>query len=149
MTDAKPKRRWFRFSLRTLFVLVAIAGITVGWLQLQRNLIHQRQTFLAKLPEPCRHWSHTWAWVAEHKVSSKCPPQSVSYVRKWLGDAAYYQILLPEDHFNDLIGEANRLFPEAMFGWLRNSTIGQLNGQNTDVGIRRVENRQVFTELPE
>jgi hypothetical protein len=26
MNEAKPKRRWFRFSLRTMFVLVTIAG---------------------------------------------------------------------------------------------------------------------------
>ena len=28
MTETKPKRRWFRFSLRTLFVLVTIICIS-------------------------------------------------------------------------------------------------------------------------
>jgi hypothetical protein len=36
MTDAKPKRRWFRFSLRTLLVLVTLAAVGswaywIGW----------------------------------------------------------------------------------------------------------------------
>ena len=31
MTETKPKRRWFRFSLRTLFVLVTIIGVGAGW----------------------------------------------------------------------------------------------------------------------
>ena len=36
MTDTKPKRRWFRFSLRTLLTVVAIAAVAswgywVGW----------------------------------------------------------------------------------------------------------------------
>ena len=30
MTETKPKRRWFRFSLRTLFVLVTIVGHLCG-----------------------------------------------------------------------------------------------------------------------
>ncbi len=30
MTESKPKRRWFRFSLRTLFVLVTIVGTATG-----------------------------------------------------------------------------------------------------------------------
>ena len=31
MTETKPKRRWFRFSLRTLFVLVTIIGVGAGY----------------------------------------------------------------------------------------------------------------------
>ena len=31
MTEAKPKRRWFRFSLRTLFVLVTAFCVWLGW----------------------------------------------------------------------------------------------------------------------
>ena len=31
MTETKPKRRWFRFSLRTLFVLVTIIGKRLGY----------------------------------------------------------------------------------------------------------------------
>ncbi len=30
MTPA-PKRRWFRFSLRTLFVVVTVFGVWLGW----------------------------------------------------------------------------------------------------------------------
>jgi hypothetical protein len=30
--DAKPKRRWFRFSLRTLLVFITIASVGFGWL---------------------------------------------------------------------------------------------------------------------
>jgi len=39
MTESKPKRRWFRFSLRTLFVLVAIIGVFCAY---QINWIRQR-----------------------------------------------------------------------------------------------------------
>jgi hypothetical protein len=40
MTPA-PKRRWFRWSLRTMFVVVTVAAIvTNGLLQRQRSVIH-------------------------------------------------------------------------------------------------------------
>jgi hypothetical protein len=42
MTETKPKRRWFRFSLRTLFVLVTVIGVAAGWLANQLNWIRQR-----------------------------------------------------------------------------------------------------------
>jgi hypothetical protein len=31
MTESKPKRRWFRFSLLTLFVFVLIISLPLGW----------------------------------------------------------------------------------------------------------------------
>ena len=46
MTETKPKRRRFRFSLRTLFILVTIAGVATGWVEKQLNSIHQRHAFL-------------------------------------------------------------------------------------------------------
>jgi hypothetical protein len=29
---AKPRLRWFRFSLRTLFILVTLASVPLGWI---------------------------------------------------------------------------------------------------------------------
>ena len=43
---ANPKRRWFRFSLPTLFVLVTVIGIGAGWVAYQLNWIRQRHNFL-------------------------------------------------------------------------------------------------------
>ena len=45
MTETKPKRRWFRFSLRSLFVLVTIAGIGAGWVAYQLKWIRDRHEF--------------------------------------------------------------------------------------------------------
>ena len=41
-------RRWFRFSLRTFFVLVALAACAAWWVQAQLQWIRQREAFLAK-----------------------------------------------------------------------------------------------------
>jgi len=36
-------RRWFRFSLRTMLVLVTLVGITIGWTGMQLKWIRDRQ----------------------------------------------------------------------------------------------------------
>ena len=41
-----PRRRWFSFSLRTLFVVVTIAAIAGGWVMYQVSWIRQRRTML-------------------------------------------------------------------------------------------------------
>ena len=47
MNETKPKRRWFRFSLRTLFVMVTMFALALGY---QLNWIRNRHEFL-KLPK--------------------------------------------------------------------------------------------------
>ena len=42
---ATPRRRWFRFSLRTLFVVVTVLGC---WLGYQLNWIRERHAVLAR-----------------------------------------------------------------------------------------------------
>ena len=31
MTETKPKRRWFRFSIRDLLLVTAIVALIIGW----------------------------------------------------------------------------------------------------------------------
>ena len=47
-TPAKPRRRWFRFGLRTLFVA---ATAVACWLGYQLNWIRQRHDALRALPD--------------------------------------------------------------------------------------------------
>jgi hypothetical protein len=41
--DDKPRRIWFRFSLRTLFVLITLFACTMGWIAHSLNWIRQRR----------------------------------------------------------------------------------------------------------
>jgi hypothetical protein len=41
-----PRRRWFRFSLRTLFVVVTLLACWLAW---NRSLVERRRAFLEKL----------------------------------------------------------------------------------------------------
>ena len=38
-----PRRRWFRFSLRTLFVVMTVLCLGLGWLWRERNLVMERR----------------------------------------------------------------------------------------------------------
>jgi hypothetical protein len=46
--DGKPSRRWFRFSLRTLFVVFTVVA---AWLGRNVWLVGERRAFLENLPE--------------------------------------------------------------------------------------------------
>jgi hypothetical protein len=49
MADA-PKRRWLRFSLRTMFVAFTVVAVWLGW---NVYIVRQRKAFISSLPAPC------------------------------------------------------------------------------------------------
>ena len=42
-----PHRRWFAFSLRTMFVVVTVAGVLLAWVGYSLDWIRQRERFAA------------------------------------------------------------------------------------------------------
>ena len=96
MTPA-PKRRWFRFSLRTLLLLVVLIGIPLGWVGNRVNWIRQRRAFLQ-------------GPSASPNVSLK--PQVDTPGMLWLFGESSHPIIWcrPED-----VAEARRLFPEVHY----------------------------------
>jgi hypothetical protein len=44
MTDAKPKRRWFRFSLRTFLIVITLFSVWLGW---KVNAAHEQRRAVA------------------------------------------------------------------------------------------------------
>ncbi|MGD9721181.1 MAG: hypothetical protein AB7O59_03890 [Pirellulales bacterium] len=110
-----PKRRWFRWSLRTMFVVVTVLG---GWLAYQVNWIAQRHQFLES-PAVCefrgavmlggRAPGALWL-LGEPGVKG----MSVAIVAKGRpGDVDRFDWELHET-----VREARRLFPEAGVGWV-------------------------------
>ena len=93
---AIPKRRWFRFSLRTLFVLVTIIG---AWLGYQLNWIRQRHEFLA-----ARYRTIPAAWRSDLK-----PPEPPWQLRL-LGEHRVNCLAVPKSQGP----RARDLFPEAV-----------------------------------
>ena len=91
MGETKPKRRWFRFSLRTLFVLVTIIGVGAGWVAHQLNWIRQRHEFLNRHPQ------------VYFEADRKCP-----WPLKLFGEKTFKMLIVPSRAED----EAKRLFPE-------------------------------------
>ena len=96
----KP-RRWFRFSLRTLFVLLTLLGV---WLSVQVKWHKDRQRFLERNRTPGFHFSGY----------APAPPRV-----RWFARQGVARIWVPKIHE----ATARRLFPEAVVsitaGWER------------------------------
>ena len=114
MTETKPRRRWFRFSLRTLFVLVTMICISFGasLLLMQFRIVQQRQQFVARLTADSNgknDGSDSGATLSPLKN----PDRTLSPTRRFFGDHNYSVIVLSTKYGQDLIDKAVALFPEA------------------------------------
>ena len=122
MIETKPKRRWFRFSLRMLFVLVTVISVPLGWLGYQLNLIRQREVFLGYLRANSRE-KHTF-WTASEFGSKWEPKPQIPSMRRMLGDQPYSRLILPAHFGADLIDKAIDLFPEAqVWRWSQDNQV--------------------------
>jgi hypothetical protein len=113
MVEGKPKRRWFRFSLRTLFLLVTIIGVGYGIFLFQRDarLVIQRRQFIAEL-KAFKKTRNVFDVKAELSPL-KNPDRTLSPVRRFLNDHCYSIIRLPRSYQQTLVTQAVSLFPEA------------------------------------
>jgi len=102
-----PKRRMFRFafSLRTLFVVVTIFGV---WLGYQLNWVNQRRAFLEEIADS--------EFLCLRPVGSFGDQRAgLPWSLKLLGEKPEYMIWLwvePGESKAELTTRAQRLFPE-------------------------------------
>ena len=111
MTTA-PKSRWFRFSLRTLFVVVTVFGI---WLGYYRNWMLQR--------EDARAWMHAQG-IGGSFGGIRPNPSAFPWGLRMLGEKPLDFFLIqygptsryweaPPDEYLKLVEKIRGLFPEA------------------------------------
>ena len=99
--DGRPKRRWLRFSVRTLLVAVTIFCVWLGW---QVNIVRDRKAMMQRIEE-------AGGVGGAGFQSRKDPP--MPWYRKKLGDSANAHIRVPWDWTAEQIAEVSALFPEA------------------------------------
>ena len=111
MDTAKPRRRWFRFSLRTLFVVVTLLCL---WLGSQVKAVRERQAVRREFEAAGVKFFET-GWVSMGSLRSPRPYgqyQDPPFSRRLLGDRGvrgifFDRVATPADV------EALSCFPEA------------------------------------
>jgi hypothetical protein len=96
VTENKPNRRWFRFSLRTLFVVVTTVGVASGWVAYQLNWIRQRHAFFNAYEVPIY-------------TDILTLPKPLPWSLRMFGEPAHGFVMVEPEYMQD----AARLFPEA------------------------------------
>jgi len=120
-----PKRRWFRFRLRTLLIGVALLAVPVGYVAHEWRVVRARKLWLASF-RPAGIWS-TFTPL-ENFYRGINPDARPSGIRLWLGDSSVDRFNFWEDDRSE-IGAAATLFPEAaIVVWPRIRWSIQLDG---------------------
>jgi hypothetical protein len=97
---SKPKRRWFRFSLRTLFIVLTAVFLWLGWTV---SAIRERKQLLAELVKEGRG-------VIDYDPSNS----SLPWHRRALGDTYLMMVDFSPDTPDEMIERVRKTFPEAM-----------------------------------
>jgi hypothetical protein len=97
------KRRWFRYSLRTLIVVVAAVGAVSGWVAYHFNWIWQRHDARERLDR-----------VVFVVYSEDGPWNSPPWPLGWFGERGFgaSRFRVPEDTSDTEIARVQKLFPE-------------------------------------
>lgn len=106
--------RWFRFSLRTLFVAVTLLCVWLGW---QFNLVRVRREARQAYELSGLHFTSADAYAAGYPPGSMPnSPARISPLRRMFGDVAIQEIWYEPNHpavNEDVLRQVRRTFPEA------------------------------------
>ena len=109
-----PKRRWWRFKLRTLMIVVAISSIPLVYAGRQAQNVRERKAMI----ETIRDTGGTVYPFASVELFSDGP---ALWCRKQFGDPGYGLVNLPAAMSTEALA-VQRLFPESTVVILRSST---------------------------
>ena len=110
-------RRWFSFSLRTLFVVVTLGCCWLGW---QLNIVRERKAAMAWIADKggnMQEWEvpeNPSQWLATRPRLFADKYWHISRIRRWRGDRPFYYIsLVHTDATWEQRQDVASLFPEA------------------------------------
>lgn len=108
---AIPRYCWFRFSLRTMFVVVTIVACWLGW---QLKIVRDRKemrTWIVAHGGTIGRFDDPFTDVEFEATEVAAPP--VSWLRQSLGDDAVDYILLRSEKLEPVRQHLTQLFPES------------------------------------
>lgn len=121
MNDPKPRSRWWRFSLRTMFIVVTLLCCWLGW---ESSIVRNRQSVLKEMRSSSAvHFVTAEEWKGRFPLPMSVSPgpsapraASIPVTRAWLGDVAIQEIWYAPYLTSLSDAELSRLrrtFPEA------------------------------------
>lgn len=111
------RRRWFRFSLRTLLVVMTALCSWLGW---ESSVVRGRKALLAEIKDKPGFIITTAADYTGRYPPGKAIPDlaTIPIVRRWLGDQAIQEIWSIRHYqgfSEEQLGRLTKAFPEAEF----------------------------------
>ncbi|HEY2841016.1 MAG TPA: hypothetical protein VGJ26_17815 [Pirellulales bacterium] len=109
--EKPPRRRWFRYSLRTMFVVVTVVACCLGY---QLNWISGRHSLIAAsqktgVEAEYEAVSQPMSLRAPLKVETKDAPWPL----RWFGERGVYTLYIRDDMPESEVARIRALFPEA------------------------------------
>jgi hypothetical protein len=101
-------RRWFRFSLRTMLVVIVLLACGLAWVESQRRKIDERQRLINEIVLEMRHHRSNGGDSIKEEFSG------LKVWRRWLGDRPWASLPVPWPEGSDRWNEVRQKFPESI-----------------------------------
>jgi hypothetical protein len=129
--DAEPKRqrRWFRFSLRTMLIVVALFAVAAWYVRSEADFVNERKelarslaaehsagfsgvTFVSEVEQTFKRWKLNVPYRVGEKTYYHPFPR-VSFLREWLGDEFAFAVRIYGRRPEAFMNRVKAAFPEA------------------------------------
>jgi hypothetical protein len=116
MSAALNPRRWFRFRLRTVLLLIALLAIPCAWLGSEWKLVRERKALIDRIEAV---GGVVWdagnpnAWMPLNRIVIEPGSRldQVSKIRRWLGDRDVREVFIQREFLDEDKKRILELFP--------------------------------------
>ena len=131
-TPSKPRRRWFQFSLRTLFVLVTVLCV---WLAVTVNRARKQREAVAAIEAVGGLVTYEYQYDSSDTFSATAKPPGPEWLRELVGEEYFVSVTF--------VGLQNTQVTDACLEHLKGltnlETLNLIGTQVTDAGVKNLQ----------
>lgn len=142
--NAQPKRRWGRYSLRTLFILVALASLGFGWLGYKVRQAQRQKEAVEAIEKLGGAVMYDFQFDSNGKFNGKATPPGPAWLRKLLGDHLFVNVVRVELFGNTQVTDGDLVHLQELE---KLETLNLSITQVTDAGLVHLEGLNQLREL--
>ncbi|HEY2841704.1 MAG TPA: hypothetical protein VGJ26_21265 [Pirellulales bacterium] len=101
-----PRRRWFQFGLRTVFVVVTAFAVCLGW---ELSIVRERQAVKQWIES---NGGECWTLQEFAKFPGQLSDETVPPWRRWMGDDSVFVVQVPKKFTSDECDRIKRAIRE-------------------------------------